>query len=75
MSQKERDRLKMMASVMEGKRTQEEAVRILHLSERQIRRIQCVLEAEGDSGIVHKLRGRPSNHRIDLIHRGKVLEH
>jgi len=75
MSQKERDRLKVMASVMEGKRTQEEAARILHLSERQIRRIQCVLEAEGDSGIVHKLRGRPSNHRIDLIHRGKVLEH
>ncbi|NLW50235.1 MAG: helix-turn-helix domain-containing protein, partial [Candidatus Brocadiaceae bacterium] len=47
MSQKEQDRLKVMASVMEGKRTQEEAARILHLSERQIRRIQCVLKAEG----------------------------
>jgi hypothetical protein len=73
MSQRERDRLKVMSPVLEGRRTQREAARLLDLSDRQVRRIQRVLELEGDVGIVHKLRGRPSNRRIDPTHRQKVL--
>ena len=63
MSQKERDVLKIMQPVLDGKRTQAEAGGLLGLSERQIRRIQRKLEAGGDGAIVHGLRGRPSNHR------------
>jgi hypothetical protein len=73
MSQRERDRLKVMSLVLEGKRTQGEAGRLLSLCERQVRRIQRKLEREGDAGIVHKLRGRPSNRQIDPAHRAKVL--
>jgi hypothetical protein len=73
MSQRERDRLKVMSLVLEGKRTQREAGRLLSLSERQVRRIQRKLEREGDEAIVHKLRGRPSNRRIEPAHRAKVL--
>jgi hypothetical protein len=73
MSQRERDRLKVMSPVLQGKRTQREAARLLNLSERQVRRIQRKLQIEGDGAIVHKLRGRPSNRRIDPAYREKVL--
>jgi len=61
MSQPERDRLKVMALVLEGRRSQPEAARLLKRCVRQVRRIQRRLEAEGDAGVVHRLRGRPSN--------------
>ena len=73
MSQRERDRLKVMSLVLEGKRTQREAARLLNLTDRQVRRIQRKLEAQGDVAIIHKLRGRPSNRRVDPAHREKVL--
>ena len=63
MSQRERDRLKTLSLVVEGRRSQVEAARLLKLSTRQVRRLQRRLAAQGDAGLVHKLRGRPSNHR------------
>ena len=74
MSQQERDRLKVMAPVMSGERTQREAARLLALSERQIRRLQRRLEAGGDAAIIHGLRGRPSNRRQDERWRRRVVE-
>jgi hypothetical protein len=74
MSQRERDRLKVMEPVLAGKRLQKEAGRLLRLSVRQIRRIQDRLREEGDRGIVHRLRGRPSNHRRDPTLRRQVIE-
>jgi hypothetical protein len=73
MSQKERDVLKIMHPVLDGKRTQAEAGRLLGLSERQIRRIQRKLEAGGDAAIVHGLRGRLSNHRPNKRLKRSVL--
>ncbi|MCC6424366.1 MAG: helix-turn-helix domain-containing protein, partial [Phycisphaerales bacterium] len=40
MSRREREVLKVMSLVLEGRRSQREAGRLLGLSERQIRRIQ-----------------------------------
>ena len=51
MSQQERDRLKVMDPVLNGKRTQVEAARLLGRSIRQVRRIQRRMESEGDIGI------------------------
>ena len=50
MSQRERDRLKVMAPVMSGERTQREAARLLKLCVRQVRRLQRRL-APGFSGM------------------------
>jgi hypothetical protein len=61
MSQRERDRLKVMAPVLEGRRTQPEAAELLKRCVRQVRRIQRRLESQGDEGVIHRLRGRPSN--------------
>jgi hypothetical protein len=74
MSQRERDRLKVMNLVLEGQRTQVEAARLLELTVRQIRRIQRRLEKDKDRGVIHRLRGRPSNRRIDPRQRRQVID-
>ena len=74
MSQRERDLLKMMGPVLEGKRTQAEAARLADLSVRQVRRLQRRLEHDGDGVLVHGLRGKPSNRRIDAKLRAQVLK-
>jgi hypothetical protein len=74
MSQRERDVLKVMQPVLDGKRTQAEAARLLTLSVRQVRRIQQKLEAGGDTALVHGLRGKPSNHGHEPAFRTKVLK-
>lgn len=63
MSQRERDRLKVLSLVAEGRRSQVEAARLLGLSTRQVRRLQRRLAQEGDKAVVHRLRGRRSNRR------------
>lgn len=74
MSQRERDVLRVVRSVTQGERTQAEAARLLRLSVRQVRRLQRKVEADGDQAVVHKLRGRPSNHRLDVGFRRKVVQ-
>lgn len=73
MSQRERDRLKVMSLVMAKERSQVEAGRLLGLSSRQVRRIERRLAAEGDVGVVHRLRGRASNARKRCTFRRQVL--
>ena len=73
MTQRERDVLKVMAEVEAGGRTQREAGRLIRRTIRQVRRIQRRLEAQGDGGVVHRLRGRPSNARTVPEHRQQIL--
>ena len=74
MSQRERDRLKVMASVLAGRRTQAEAARLMDLSVRQVRRIERRLEQNGDAGIIHRQRGRPSHRAKDAQTRQAALD-
>jgi len=74
MSQRERDLLKIMTPVLEGKRSQAEAARLADLCVRQIRRLQRKLEQDGDAALVHGLRGKPSNRRLDTQQRQQVLD-
>src|SRR5436190_2340707 len=73
MSQRERDTLKVMTPVLQGERTQVEAARLLGLSVRQVRRLQRKLQADGDAALVHGLRGKPSNRRLQPELRQQVL--
>ena len=74
MSQRERDRLRLLHSVLEGQRTQVEAARLLRLSPRHVRRLLQRLQQGGDAALIHRLRGRPSNHRKDAKLRRCVLQ-
>jgi len=74
MSQRERDVLKVMSVVLKGDQTQVEAARLLGLSVRQVRRIRDRLKSLGDQAVVHGLRGKPSNHRIDSAVKESALK-
>jgi hypothetical protein len=54
----------VLQQVEEGHLKQIEAARRLHLTDRQVRRLQARLADEGDRGIVHRLRGRRSHRKI-----------
>ena len=74
MSQRERDVLKVLQGVLDGKRSQAEAARLLDVTARHVRRLLKRLEAEGDGALVHGLRGRPSNRRLDEEARAAILK-
>jgi transposase len=61
--QKDLRRLHVMHKVLEGTMTQAEAAELIALSERQIRRIVKRIRREGDKGVCHRARGKPSNRR------------
>jgi hypothetical protein len=72
--QGELKRLHVIQKVLERVIKQVEAAEILSLSSRQIRRIIKRITIEGDKGIIHKSRGRPSNRRIPGKIRDKVIK-
>jgi hypothetical protein len=63
MRRRKRDRLKVLYGVIQGERSQTEAARLLRLTIRQVRRLVRRIEASRDKGLIHRLRGRPSNRR------------
>jgi transposase len=65
MSQKERDRLKVIEQLDKGLIGQQEAAAWLGLSVRQVRRTLRRYQHQGDQGLVHQGRGKPSNRRLD----------
>ena len=66
-------RLKAVQSAIDRHITQKTAATMLGLSERQVRRLVKDVREQGDRGIIHALRGRPSNRRIPEEIRGRVL--
>jgi hypothetical protein len=74
MSQRERDRSRVLHSVQDGRRTQVEAARLLRLTPRQVRRLLQRLQQGGDAGLVHGLRGQPSNRCKHAKLRRRVLQ-
>jgi len=73
MSAKERDRLKVMGALSEGRLKQGKAGALLGLSTRQVRRILRRYRAQGDAGLVHRSRGQRSNRKTPETVRRKVL--
>jgi hypothetical protein len=73
MSQRERERWKVLEEMEQGHLSQVEGARRLRLSPRQLRRIERRVEAEGDRGVVHRLRGRHSNRKIPAAFEKRVM--
>src|SRR6266852_6680302 len=73
MSQRDRDRLKVLHGVIQGERPQKEAARLLRLSGRQVRRLVRRLRESGDRGVIHRLRGRPGNRQLPAELRQRVV--
>jgi hypothetical protein len=65
MTQGDRDRLVALKKANENVITQREASEELELSIRQVQRLLDGLRQRGDESVVHGLRGKPSNRKID----------
>jgi len=63
MSGKERDRMTVMVGVREQKLTLMQACELMDVGYRQSKRIWKRYQADGDAGLVHRLRGRASGRR------------
>jgi hypothetical protein len=74
MSLIELKRLKVIQEAIEKHITQKVAASIIELSERHVRRLVRAVRDEGDQGIVHKGRGRPSNRKISAKVKNKTLK-
>jgi transposase len=73
LSQRERDRLKVLHEVKQEHLTQVEAARRLKLTDCHVRRLLLRMRERGDGGIVHRLRGRPSNRKLAAAVEQKIL--
>ena len=70
-TQEDLRKLHIVRKAIEKSITQEAAADILDLTGRQIRRIAARIQVEGDEGVIHRSRGRPSNRRC--LYKDKVL--
>src|SRR5271168_1277805 len=73
MSRKERNRMTIMAGVKGKKLTQVQAAELMGLGYRQAKRIWRRYQAEGDAGLIHRLRGRAGMRRKAPAVRAQVL--
>jgi transposase len=65
MTQTDRDRLVSLKKAKKRLITQREAAEELGLSIRQVKRLLTALKKHGDKAVVHGLRGKPSNRKIE----------
>src|ERR1043166_2114605 len=65
MTQAERDRLVTLKKAKKKLITQREAAEELGLSVRHVKRLIKALKEQGDKAVVHGLRGKPSNRKIE----------
>lgn len=74
MTQKEQLRLRVVSEVHAGRLSVAEAVEMLHLSERHVRRLRAAFEREGAAAFMHGNRGRPPPWQISQDLRARVVE-
>jgi DNA-binding transcriptional regulator LsrR (DeoR family) len=73
MTQVDRDRLVTLRKAKKKLIKQREAAEELGLSVRQVKRLLQRLKKEGDKVVIHRLRGAPSNRRIEEKTRQKAV--
>jgi len=74
MNQEERDWLEWLKRVQDGVVTQRQAAGKMGVSDRWVRKLLLRMKTDGDAVVVHGLRGRSSNRRIDQQTQARVVE-
>jgi hypothetical protein len=74
MNQEERDWLEWLKGVRDGEVTQRHAAEKMGVSDRWVRKLLVRMKTSGDGVVVHGLRGRVSNRRIDEEVRRRAIE-
>jgi len=73
LNQRERERLKVLYEVKQKHLTQVEAAQRLKVTDRQVRRLLLALAERGDGAMVHGLRGRASNRKLQTSFEQRIL--
>ena len=73
MSREEVQRYQIIRKILDRVINQQEGAEYLRLSDRQVRRIVRRVRVEGESGVIHKLRGRAGCRRIKPKVRERIL--
>ena len=73
MSDKELKRLSVLQEICDQRITQSQATQLLHISERQIRRLLQKYKTQGPTALAHAARGQISNSRLPEELRLKCL--
>src|SRR5258708_12909454 len=73
LSQRERDRLRVLHEVEQGHLAQIEAARRMKLTDRQVRRLLRGLRERSDRVVLHGLRGRPCNRKLEARFAQRVI--
>lgn len=74
MGQEERDRLKILHEAQKGQITQKQAGEQLAITERQVRRLMRRFREDGDRAVIHGLRGRASNRRMEAAAEARGIQ-
>lgn len=74
MSSKERDRLSVIKEVLHDRLSAREGGKLLNLSRRHVFRLLKRCRSAGDAGLIHRLRGRPSNRGYPKRLKTQVLD-
>lgn len=74
MSQRELKRLHIIRKVLDKELKQIDAAKILRLCKRQVGRISSRVKEEGDTGIIHRSRGRPSHNITPKEKKDKIIK-
>lgn len=74
MSTKELRRVHVLHQLRERRITQRAAGELLQVTDRQIRHLLGRVKTEGDPGLVHRGRGKPSNRRMPEKRKAKALQ-
>lgn len=73
MSSEELRRLSIINKAIDKLITQKKAAELIGLSYRQMKRLIKRVKREGDKGIIHRLRGKRGNRKIDDKIKAKVI--
>jgi transposase len=74
MNRKERERLVVFSRVKDRELSRKAGAQVLAISLRQMHRVYLRYQAEGDKGLVHRARGKPSVKKINSSQREKAME-
>lgn len=72
-NQREQAKLDVIVRALSGQITNAQASRMVGMSVRQIQRLKTKVREQGEKAVIHKLKGRTSNHHIDQYIKEEIL--
>lgn len=73
LTKREQEKLAVITDCLGGKITKGQAATILGISPRQVKRLKSKVRENGALAVIHRLKGKQSNHRVDVLIKDNAL--